>query len=53
MQTYEIELIELFDGIEFVVARIFVNGRKTTAYTDIIPEHLKEIADEMERKLMF
>lgn len=36
---YEIELVDYV-----AVARIYVDGKKTSAYTTVIPDHLKDVA---------
>lgn len=55
MQELKLEVTEIAPDVSIIAARIYVDGRRTSAFTDKIPEHLIEEAEQMEldNKLFF
>lgn len=49
MQELILEVTNIAEGIDIIAARIYVNGRRTSAFTTQIPEHLIEEAEQMEK----
>lgn len=55
MQELRLEVTNIAEGIDIIAARIYVDGRRTSAFTTQIPEEMIEEAEVMEREnnLMF